>query len=46
MDGLTIRPLRDDEYSELDSFLYEAIFIPEGIEPPPRDKGCINIRFL
>ena len=37
MDGLTIRPLRDDEYFELDSFLYEAIFIPEGIEPPPRE---------
>ena len=37
MDGLTIRTLRADEYFELDSFLYEAIFIPEGIEPPPRE---------
>ncbi len=33
----TIRPLSPDEYRFLDDFLYEAIFIPEGTEPPPRD---------
>ena len=32
----TIRPLREDEYPLLRDFLYEAIFIPEGVEPPPR----------
>ena len=31
-----IRPLGEDEYGLLDDFLYEAIFIPEGVEPPPR----------
>lgn len=31
-----IRPLRQDEYPLLDSFLYEAIFIPEGVAAPPR----------
>lgn len=33
----TIRNLHEDEYRLLDDFLYEAIFIPEGIQPPPRD---------
>lgn len=32
-----IRPMRPDEYPLLDNFLYEAIFLPEGVEPPPRD---------
>lgn len=32
-----IRPLEKAEYGLLDDFLYEAIFIPEGIEPPPRE---------
>lgn len=31
-----IRPLRSDERALLDDFIYEAIFIPEGVEPPPR----------
>ncbi len=31
-----LRPIRKDEYSLLEDFIYEAIFIPEGIEPPPR----------
>ena len=31
-----IRKIREDEYYLLDDFLYEAIFIPEGITPPPR----------
>ena len=29
-----IRTLRDDETELLKDFLYEAIFIPEGVEPP------------
>lgn len=32
----TIRELKDTEYSLLNDFLYEAIFIPQGVEPPPR----------
>lgn len=31
------RMLRNDEVSLLKEFLYEAIFIPEGVTPPPRD---------
>ncbi|MBQ8166262.1 MAG: GNAT family N-acetyltransferase [Lachnospiraceae bacterium] len=33
----TIRPITSQEYSLLDDFLYEAIFIPEGVEAPPKD---------
>lgn len=33
----TIRELRQDESYLLDTFLYEAIFIPDGVEAPPRD---------
>ena len=32
-----IRPLKQSEHPLLDDFLYEAIFIPEGVEAPPRD---------
>lgn len=32
-----IRALRPDEYPLLEDFLYEAIFIPEGAEKPPRE---------
>ena len=32
-----IRELRTSEVKELDTFLYEAIFIPEGVEAPPKD---------
>lgn len=31
-----IREIRKDEYAILDDFLYEAIFIPEGTEAPPK----------
>lgn len=31
----TIRPMRKDEYHHLRRFLYDAIFLPEGVEPPP-----------
>ena len=33
---MVIRKLRDDETELLRDFLYEAIFIPEGVEPPDR----------
>lgn len=35
-----IRQMREQEYSFLSEFLYEAIFIPDGVEPPP--KSVIN----
>lgn len=35
-----IREMRNEEYCLLDDFLYEAIYIPEGIAPPP--KTVIN----
>lgn len=31
-----VRELRQREYKLLENFLYEAIFIPEGVEPPPK----------
>lgn len=31
-----IRAIKESEYTLLNDFLYEAIFIPEGMEPPPR----------
>lgn len=35
-----IRMIREDEYKLLEDFIYEAIFIPDGVEPPP--KTIIN----
>lgn len=32
-----IRDIKNTEYALLDDFLYEAIFIPEGVEAPPRE---------
>lgn len=32
----TIREIKEKEYSLLKDFLYEAIFIPEGVEAPPK----------
>lgn len=32
----TIRKILEHEYPLLDNFLYEAIFIPEDIDPPPK----------
>ena len=31
-----IREIHKQEYPLLDNFLYEAIYIPEGVEPPPK----------
>ena len=36
-DKLIIREIKKDEYKILDDFIYEAIFIPEGVEKPPKD---------
>lgn len=33
---MTIREMQQTEYLLLKDFLYEAIFIPEGVEPPPK----------
>ena len=33
----TIRPLREEETHLLRDFLYEAIYIPEGVEPPTKE---------
>ena len=35
-----IRAMRETEYPLLEDFLYEAIFVPEGVEPPP--KSIVN----
>lgn len=32
----TIRKIQRQEYPLLDDFLYEAIFVPDGIEPPSK----------
>lgn len=35
-----IRTILEEEYSLLENFLYEAIFVPEGMSVPP--KSIIN----
>lgn len=35
-----VREMRKEEYSLLSDFLYEAIFVPDGMEPPP--KSILN----
>ena len=34
--NMKIRPIVSGEYIFLDDFLYDAIFIPEGIMPPEK----------
>lgn len=36
-----IREIYKEEYDLLNDFLYEAIYIPNGVEPPP--KSIINV---
>lgn len=36
MSEYKIREIRQEEYAVLDEFLYEAIFLPDGIEAPPK----------
>ena len=37
IEGVDLRRMLPSEYALLEDFLYEAIFIPDGIEPPPRE---------
>ena len=37
MTNYTIRPLKNNELSLLEDFLYYAIFVPKGVEAPPRE---------
>ena len=37
MTNYTIRPLKNNELSLLEDFLYYAIFVPEGVDAPPRE---------
>ena len=32
-----IREIKKEEYDLLEDFLYEAVFLPEGVDPPSRD---------
>ena len=36
-----IREMSESEYPLLNTFLYEAIFIPEGVEPPPKSISSL-----
>ena len=38
---MIIRAMRPSEYGTLKDFLYDAIFIPEGVEPP--DRSIVNL---
>lgn len=35
--NISIRKINNNEHKLLGDFLYEAIFIPEGVEAPPKD---------
>ena len=35
--NVTTRPINPSEYQLLEEFLYQAIYIPEGENPPPQD---------
>lgn len=37
IDGIVFREMRSEEYPMLEKFLYEAIFIPDGVVPLPYD---------
>ena len=37
VEELAIRDIRPEEYSFLEDFLYDAIYIPEGMETPSRE---------
>ncbi len=34
--GYTIREIVEEEYSVLEDFLYEAVFVPDGMLAPPK----------
>ncbi|MGN0295453.1 MAG: GNAT family N-acetyltransferase [Lachnospiraceae bacterium] len=35
--GYSVRMIREEEYGVLEAFLYEAIYVPEGMERPPKE---------
>lgn len=35
--NISIRPLSGDDIPLMETFLYEAIFVPEGVTKPPRE---------
>ena len=35
--GYNIRPIKENEIDILEDFLYEALFVPEGVEPPAKE---------
>ena len=37
-----IRKIKENEQALLDDFLYEAIFIPEGVTPPDKSSAEIG----
>ena len=37
LEGIEFRPMDVSEYPLLADFLYEAIFLPPGVTPPPRE---------
>ena len=37
MENIIIRKIKPEEYNLLENFLYEAIFIPEGVEKPSKN---------
>lgn len=37
LEGIEFRPMKAAEYPLLANFLYEAIFLPPGATPPPRE---------
>ena len=39
----TIREMTAQEYPLLDDFLYEAIFVPEGVDPPSKSICSFTI---
>ena len=34
--NVTIRKMHPEEYGPLREFLYQAIYLPEGVQPPSR----------
>ena len=38
----SIREIKETEYSLLENFLYEAIFVPEGVEP----RSCLGSYYV
>lgn len=41
MNDYLIREINSDEYEVLKDFLYEAIYVPDGVQPPPRSIICL-----